>query len=191
MCVCVCVSELRSRMINSTYAPTQHPEAARALWPAGADLVLECAGVPETVAGAPALTRRVPGSTCRPASSIASPCRATRSPPSRRAATRCCSPPAWHRCAVGSVPRWPPPTSPSPPSPTASATHTSGISPWMASISRRRCCTYSAEPNGAGPRTPSTSTDSSRRSAGPPRRTPRSTHQISTTTSANRSQQPP
>lgn len=33
------------------------PEAARALWPAGADLVLECAGVPETVAGAPALTR--------------------------------------------------------------------------------------------------------------------------------------
>jgi L-iditol 2-dehydrogenase len=33
------------------------PEAARDLWPEGADLTLECAGVPETVAGAAALTR--------------------------------------------------------------------------------------------------------------------------------------
>lgn len=39
----------------SVTAPT--PEAARALWPAGADLVLECAGVPETVAVAPRLAR--------------------------------------------------------------------------------------------------------------------------------------
>jgi len=33
------------------------PEALRALWPEGAEAVLECAGVPETVALAPALTR--------------------------------------------------------------------------------------------------------------------------------------
>ncbi len=33
------------------------PDAARAIWPEGADLTLECAGVPETVAEAPALTR--------------------------------------------------------------------------------------------------------------------------------------
>lgn len=33
------------------------PEEVTAIWPQGADLTLECAGVPETVAGAPALTR--------------------------------------------------------------------------------------------------------------------------------------
>jgi L-iditol 2-dehydrogenase len=33
------------------------PDEVRALWPEGADLVLECAGVPETVAEAPSLTR--------------------------------------------------------------------------------------------------------------------------------------
>jgi L-iditol 2-dehydrogenase len=33
------------------------PEEALALWPGGADLVIECAGVAETVAAAPALTR--------------------------------------------------------------------------------------------------------------------------------------
>lgn len=37
-------------------APTA--EAARAIWPAGADLTIECAGVAETVAMAPCLTRR-------------------------------------------------------------------------------------------------------------------------------------
>jgi L-iditol 2-dehydrogenase len=34
------------------------PEEATRIWPGGADLTLECAGVPETVAGAPALTRK-------------------------------------------------------------------------------------------------------------------------------------
>ena len=33
------------------------PEEVRAVWPEGADLTLECAGVPETVAGAAGLTR--------------------------------------------------------------------------------------------------------------------------------------
>lgn len=33
------------------------PEEAKALWPAGADLVVECAGVPATVAAAPSLAR--------------------------------------------------------------------------------------------------------------------------------------
>jgi L-iditol 2-dehydrogenase len=33
------------------------PDEARKIWPEGADLTLECAGVPETVAFAPALTR--------------------------------------------------------------------------------------------------------------------------------------
>jgi L-iditol 2-dehydrogenase len=33
------------------------PDEVRAIWPEGADLVLECAGVPETVAEAPSLTR--------------------------------------------------------------------------------------------------------------------------------------
>ncbi|MFO1208159.1 MAG: alcohol dehydrogenase catalytic domain-containing protein [Amaricoccus sp.] len=33
------------------------PDEVRAIWPGGADLVLECAGVPETVAEAPSLTR--------------------------------------------------------------------------------------------------------------------------------------
>ena len=37
-------------------APTA--ETARAIWPEGADLTIECAGVPETVAMAPSLTRR-------------------------------------------------------------------------------------------------------------------------------------
>lgn len=39
----------------SLTAPSE--EAARALWPDGADLVVECAGVPETVAFAPRLAR--------------------------------------------------------------------------------------------------------------------------------------
>ncbi len=38
-------------------ATAASPEEARAVWPDGADLVLECAGVPDTVAAAPALTR--------------------------------------------------------------------------------------------------------------------------------------
>ncbi|MCE2749886.1 MAG: zinc-binding dehydrogenase [Rhodobacter sp.] len=34
------------------------PQAALEIWPGGAELVMECAGVPETVAAAPRLTRR-------------------------------------------------------------------------------------------------------------------------------------
>ncbi|MBB5223478.1 L-iditol 2-dehydrogenase [Amaricoccus macauensis] len=46
---------LGSRLGACATAPT--PEAARAIWPDGANLVLECAGVPATVAAAPSLAR--------------------------------------------------------------------------------------------------------------------------------------
>lgn len=46
---------LGTRLGASATAPT--PEAAQAIWPEGADLVIECAGVPETVRAAPSLAR--------------------------------------------------------------------------------------------------------------------------------------
>jgi L-iditol 2-dehydrogenase len=46
-----------ARAIGATVTAATPEEAAR-IWPQGADLTLECAGVPETVAGAPVLTRR-------------------------------------------------------------------------------------------------------------------------------------
>ncbi len=46
-----------ARDLGATEAAATPEEAAR-IWPEGADLTLECAGAPETVAGAPALTRR-------------------------------------------------------------------------------------------------------------------------------------
>lgn len=46
---------LGTRLGATTTAAT--PEEARAIWPEGADLVLECAGVPATVTAAPGLAR--------------------------------------------------------------------------------------------------------------------------------------
>ena len=45
-----------ARDLGATHTAATMAEA-RAIWPQGADLVLECAGVPETVAEAPSLTR--------------------------------------------------------------------------------------------------------------------------------------